>query len=77
MHFSDISKAIKDSDFKRKNVTTQAIHNELIKDSRFILIGRGIYALGLRRAYGDRPPERRPGDPDPGYPMIWNWNKEL
>ena len=23
----------------------QAIHNELIKDPRFILIGRGIYAL--------------------------------
>ena len=23
----------------------QAIHNELIKDDRFILIGRGIYAL--------------------------------
>ena len=46
MHFSDIAKAIKNSDFKRKNVTTQAIHNELIKDSRFVLIGRGIYALG-------------------------------
>ncbi len=45
MHFSDIAKAIKDSDFKRKNVTTQAIHNELIKDKRFVLIGRGIYAL--------------------------------
>lgn len=45
MHFSDISKAISVSDFRRKNVTTQAIHNELIKDSRFILIGRGIYAL--------------------------------
>ena len=45
MHFSEIAKAIKDSDFKRKNVTTQAIHNELIKDSRFVLIGRGIYAL--------------------------------
>ncbi len=45
MHFGDISKYIKDSDFKRKNVTTQAIHNELIKDSRFVLIGRGIYAL--------------------------------
>ncbi len=45
MHFSEISKAIKDSSFKRKNVTTQAIHNELIKDSRFVLIGRGIYAL--------------------------------
>lgn len=45
MHFSEIAKAIKNSDFKRKNVTTQAIHNELIKDSRFVLIGRGIYAL--------------------------------
>jgi hypothetical protein len=45
MHFSDIAKAIKGSDFKRKDVTTQAIHNELIKDSRFVLIGRGIYAL--------------------------------
>lgn len=45
LHFSDIAKAIKDSDFKRKDVTTQAIHNELIKDSRFVLIGRGIYAL--------------------------------
>lgn len=45
LHFSDISKAIKSSDFKRKNVTTQAIHNELIKDKRFVLIGRGIYAL--------------------------------
>lgn len=45
MHFSDIAKAIKDSDFKRKDVTIQAIHNELIKDKRFVLIGRGIYAL--------------------------------
>ena len=45
MHFSEIAKSIKDSDFKRKNVTTQAIHNELIKDKRFVLIGRGIYAL--------------------------------
>lgn len=45
MHFSDIAKNIKDSSFKRKDVTTQAIHNELIKDKRFVLIGRGIYAL--------------------------------
>ncbi len=45
MHFSDIAKEIKDSNFKRKNVTVQAIHNELIKDPRFVLIGRGIYAL--------------------------------
>ena len=45
MHFSEIADEIKNSNFKRKNVTVQAIHNELIKDSRFILIGRGIYAL--------------------------------
>jgi DNA-directed RNA polymerase delta subunit len=45
MHFSEISASIKKSDFKRKDVTTQAIHNELIKDKRFVLIGRGIYAL--------------------------------
>ncbi len=45
MHFSDIAKAISASDFRRKNVTIQAIHNELIKDPRFVLIGRGIYAL--------------------------------
>ena len=45
MHFSEIAAEIKESNFKRKNVTVQAIHNELIKDSRFVLIGRGIYAL--------------------------------
>lgn len=45
MHFEEIAKAIKNSDFRRKDVTIQAIHNELIKDSRFVLIGRGIYAL--------------------------------
>jgi hypothetical protein len=45
MHFSEIAESIKDSDFRRKDVTTQAIHNELIKDKRFVLIGRGIYAL--------------------------------
>ncbi len=45
LHFNEIAKAIKDSEFKRKDVTTQAIHNELIKDGRFVLIGRGIYAL--------------------------------
>lgn len=45
MHFTDIASAIAESNFKRKNVTVQAIHNELIKDPRFVLIGRGIYAL--------------------------------
>lgn len=45
MHFSEIAQSIKTSSFKRRDVTTQAIHNELIKDKRFVLIGRGIYAL--------------------------------
>lgn len=45
MHFSEIAEAIKESEFRRKDVTTQAIHNELIKDKRFVLVGRGIYAL--------------------------------
>lgn len=45
MHFNEIAEAIKDSNLRRKDVTTQAIHNELIKDPRFVLIGRGIYAL--------------------------------
>jgi len=45
MHFNEISEAIKGSTLRRKDVTTQAIHNELIKDPRFVLIGRGIYAL--------------------------------
>jgi hypothetical protein len=45
MHFNEISEAIKGSNLRRKDVTTQAIHNELIKDPRFVLIGRGIYAL--------------------------------
>lgn len=45
MHFTEIAEAIKGSNLRRRDVTTQAIHNELIKDSRFVLIGRGIYAL--------------------------------
>lgn len=48
MHFSDIATAVKAQNFKRNNVTEQAIHNELIKDDRFVLIGRGIYALAER-----------------------------
>lgn len=45
MHFSEIAAAIKAQDFARNDMTDQAVHNELIKDDRFVLIGRGIYAL--------------------------------
>lgn len=30
---------------KAKNVLPQTVHNELIKDARFVLVGRGTYAL--------------------------------
>ena len=45
LHFTEIADRIKNSNFRRRDVTVQAVHNELIKDKRFILIGRGIYAL--------------------------------
>lgn len=43
MHFREIAKAIKDSFGKKAHEATT--HNELIKDSRFVLVGRGVYAL--------------------------------
>ena len=45
LHFAKIAKLMKDSSFSKNNVTVQAIHNALIKDNRFVLCGRGIYAL--------------------------------
>lgn len=45
MHFADIAEKIKKENFDDKNVSIQAVHNELINNSLFVLIGRGIYAL--------------------------------
>ncbi|MBW4061872.1 hypothetical protein HJC99_04860 [Candidatus Saccharibacteria bacterium] len=45
LHFSDIAHHVRGLGTNKRNVTVQAVHNELIKDGRFILIGRGIYAL--------------------------------
>jgi len=45
LHFSEIAKHVRGLGTTKRNVTVQAVHNELIKDARFILIGRGIYAL--------------------------------
>ncbi|MEI7818712.1 MAG: sigma factor-like helix-turn-helix DNA-binding protein [bacterium] len=45
MHFTEIADKITRLQANPKSVTTQAVHNELIKDARFVLIGRGIYAL--------------------------------
>lgn len=44
LHFENIAKHIEEIN-KGKKVTKQAVHNELIRDDRFVLIGRGIYAL--------------------------------
>ncbi len=43
MHFTEVAKAISDIFNKKAHVAT--CHNELIKDSRFVLVGRGLYAL--------------------------------
>jgi hypothetical protein len=45
MHFSEIAEKIKKENFDDKSVSVQAVHNELINNSLFVLIGRGIYAL--------------------------------
>lgn len=43
MHFREVAGAIEEL-FKRK-AHTATTHNELIKDERFVLVGRGLYAL--------------------------------
>ena len=43
MHFREVAKAIQDTFGKKTHIATT--HNELIKDDRFVLVGRGYYAL--------------------------------
>lgn len=43
MHFKEVAEAIKELFEKKAHVATT--HNELIKDDRFVLVGRGLYAL--------------------------------
>jgi DNA-directed RNA polymerase delta subunit len=47
MHFRQISALIDEAGLhsKRSKSHPQTVHNELIKDDRFVLVGRGIYAL--------------------------------
>ena len=44
-HFADIAKSINVAGFFGKKANVQTVHNELIKDGRFVLVGRGMYAL--------------------------------
>lgn len=48
LHFKDIAKAINKINFSAKKALPQTVHNELIKDPRFVLVGRGIYGLQER-----------------------------
>lgn len=43
MHFSTVAKTIGSLFSKKAHIATT--HNELIKDPRFVLVGRGLYAL--------------------------------
>lgn len=43
MHFKEVADAIKNLFSKKAHIATT--HNELIKDQRFVLVGRGLYAL--------------------------------
>lgn len=45
LHFSKIKELVEKENFDNKKVTIQAIHNELVKNENFVLVGRGIYAL--------------------------------
>lgn len=43
MHFTEVAKKITETFGKKAHVATT--HNELIKDPRFVLVGRGLYVL--------------------------------
>jgi len=45
MHFRDIGEKINQAGFDKKMANPATIHNDLISDERFVLIGRGVYAL--------------------------------
>lgn len=47
LHFTEVAQWIDKLEYNLPNKKTypQTVHNELIKDSRFVLVGRGTYAL--------------------------------
>lgn len=44
-HFRVITTLINQAQFDGKTANPQTVHNELIKDGRFVLVGRGLYGL--------------------------------
>jgi len=45
LHFTEITDLINQTGFDKKTAYPATIHNELILDDRYVLVGRGIYAL--------------------------------
>ncbi len=45
LHFREVADLINVANLGSNLAQSQTVHNELIKDSRFILVGRGTYAL--------------------------------
>ncbi len=45
LHFEDIAKHINRVGFDNLPALAPTVHNELIKDGRFVLVGRGMYGL--------------------------------
>jgi len=45
IHFREIARLINEFNFDSKIAHAQTVHNELIRDERFVLVGRGTYGL--------------------------------
>lgn len=45
LHFRKVAEKINETIAKKRPAHPQTVHNELIKDKRFVLVGRGTYAL--------------------------------
>lgn len=45
LHFTKVAELINQANFGSNLAHPQTVHNELIKDPRFVLVGRGTYAL--------------------------------
>lgn len=52
LHFRDVAKAIDEVGWSKKKTNPQTVHNELIRNPSFVLVGRGLYAL---REWGYEP----------------------
>lgn len=45
LHFREITERVNKAGFDKRGVLHRTVHNELIKDPRFVLVGRGTYGL--------------------------------